>query len=91
MNFVKKFQIFFCFVSGKISLEIVSHDVLKKKKLLTTVKMPTFSEGQKCQFCKGVNPWFWSKNSKFLLLFGGQNEPRIMFHDVLDKKKTILQ
>ena len=56
MNFVKKFQIFFCFVSGKISLEIVSHDVLKKKKTIDHRKNANFSEGQTCQFCKEVNP-----------------------------------
>ena len=39
-----------------MSLEIVFHDALGEKKNILQKKK--FLEGQKWQFCKGVNPWF---------------------------------
>ena len=92
MIFVKKYQIFFYFVSGKISLEIVSHDVLKKKKkLFTTIKMTTFQKAKNANFAKGLTHDFSQKIQNFFFFFGGKMSQEIMFHDVLDKKETILQ
>ena len=91
MIFVKKFQIFFFFVSAKISLEIVSHNVLKKKKLLTTIKMTTFQKVKNANFAKGLTPDFSQKIQNFFYFLGGKMSQEIMFHDVLDKKETILQ
>ena len=34
---------------------------------------------------------FVKKNQNFPFPFLGQNEPRKMFHDVLDEKETILE
>ena len=42
-------------------------------------------------FSKGVNHDFCQKIQNFPILFLGQNEPRNMFHDVLDEKETILE
>ena len=52
-----------------MSLEIMFHDVLDKKKTILEWKNNKFLEGQNWQFCKGVNPWFLSKNAKFSFFF----------------------
>ena len=92
MIFVKKYQIFFYFVSGKISLEIVSHDALKKKKkLFTTIKMTTFQKAKNAIFAKGLTHDFSQKIQNFFFFFLGKMSQEIMFHYVLDKKETILQ
>ena len=67
------------------------HDVLDKKETILEQKNNNFSEGQNWQFCKGVSPWFFSKNAKFsFTFFKGKVSLEITFHDVLDKKETVL-
>ena len=53
--------------------------------------MKTFQKAKNDNFPKGLTHDFCQKMQNFLLLFLGQNEPRNMFHDVLDKKETILE
>ena len=68
------------------------HDDLDKKETIFEYKNNKFLQGQNWQFCKGVNPWFLSKNAKFsFFFFEGKMSQEIMFHDVLDKKETILE
>ena len=65
------------------------HDVLDKKETIYHYKNNNFSKGQKSQYSKGFNSWFLSKNAKFSFTFLNKMSLEIMFHYVLDKKKTI--
>ena len=41
-------------------------------------------------FCKGVNPWFWSKNGHFSNFFLGNIGQENVFYDILERKNTFL-
>ena len=44
-----------------------------------------------CHFSKGVNPWFWSKNSHFFNFFwSGKRGHKNVFQDILARKNTFL-
>ena len=43
------------------------------------------------QFCKGVNPWFWSKNGHFSnFFFLGNIGQENVFYDIVERKNTFL-
>ena len=60
-DFNPKIQNFSLFVFPQIILKIKFLHVLNKKETFLDHKNAYFSEGQKSQFSKGVNPRFWSK------------------------------
>ena len=73
---VKKRKIFSSFFLSKIGLEIMLSCVeimlcydLERKKAFQDDKNDNFVKSKKCLFSKVVNPRFWSKNSKFFLVF----------------------
>ena len=72
MIFVEKSKFSFTFFQGKMSLEIMFHDVLDKKDILLDNKITFFQKCQKRPFSKGVSP-------NFLLLFQGKKSIEIMF------------
>ena len=71
MLLVKKFQIFLYLDLVKVRLEIMLNNFEEKKKPIYTIKRTIFDspenrifpKSQKSYFSKGVNPWFWSKNT----------------------------
>ena len=73
---VKKFKFFSSLFLSKIGLEIMLSCVeimlcydLERKKAFQDDKNDNYVKSKKCLFSKVVNPWFWSKNSKFFLVF----------------------
>ena len=82
------FNLFFCFNIGK---ENDFYDILERKNDFLGYKKKKFKTSKNWHFSKGVNPWFWYKNSHFLKLFfwcniGQEN----VFYDILERKNTFL-
>ena len=89
-NKVQKMDIFPTFFLGNIAKENVFYDILEQKKAFLGYKNSKFKRSKNWHFSKGVNPWFWSKNSHFsnfffLVNIGKEN----VFYDILDQKKGI--
>ena len=54
-------------------------------------KNKKFKESKYWHFCKGVNPWFWSKNGHFSnFFFLGNIGQENVFYDILGRKKVFL-
>ena len=53
--------------------------------------MTTFQKAKNDNFAKGLTHDLSQKIQNFFSFFGGKMSREIMFHDVLDKKETILQ
>ena len=53
------------FLLGKIDQENVFYDILERKNAFLAYKNKKFKKSKNWHFCKGVNPWFWSKNGPF--------------------------
>ena len=50
-----------------------------------------FKKSINCYFCKGVNPWLWSKNGHFFnFFFLGNIGQEHVFHDILERINAIL-
>ena len=50
-----------CFL-GNIGEQNVFDDYLERKNAFLGYKNKKFKKSKNWHFCKGVNPWFWSKN-----------------------------
>ena len=61
------FSIFFFLVI--IGQENVFYDCLERKNSFLGYKNSMFKKWKYCDFCKGVNPWFWSKIGHFSIFF----------------------
>ena len=57
------------FFLGNIGQENVFYDILKPKNAFLGYKNKKLKKSKNWHFSKGVNPWFWSKNSYFSNLF----------------------
>ena len=66
---VQKMDIFPTFFLGNIAKENVFYDILEQKKAFLGYKNKKFKKSKNWHFSKGVNPWFWSKNSHFSKFF----------------------
>ena len=59
------------------------------KKPFLDYKNKKFKKSKNSHFCKGVNPWFWSKNGPFsnfyCLCNTGQEN---VFYDILERKNA---
>ena len=88
MILVKKYNFFLCFVSVKIRLQIMFNNVLERKETFIGPKKFNLWKSPKLHFSKGVNPCFWSKKVFFSLFVFGQNNPFLMFNNVLHNKET---
>ena len=71
------------FFLGNIGQENVFYDILKPKNAFLGYKNKKLKKSKNWHFSKGVNPWFWSKNSYFSNLFFlgniGQKMPFTIF------------
>ena len=57
------------FFLGNIAQENVFYDILQRKISFLGYKNKKFKKSKTWHFCKGVNPWFWSKNGHFSNFF----------------------
>ena len=57
------------FFLDNIGQDNVFYDILVRKNAFLGYKNKKFKKSKKWHFCKGVNPWFWSKNSNFSKFF----------------------
>ena len=76
---------FYCLCN--IGQENVFYDILERKNPFLGCKNKKFKWSKNWHFCKGVNPWFWSKNCPFsnfyfLCNIGQEN----VFYYILPKK-----
>ena len=69
---IGRFSIFFLVIIGQ---ENVFYDSLERKSAFLGYKNSMFKKWKNCNFCKGVNPWFWSKNGYFSNFFCRQYRP----------------
>ena len=79
------------FFLGNIGQENVFYDILERKNAFWGYKNKKFKKLKNWDFCKGVNPWFWSKNGHFSKIFflGNIGEENV-FDDILERKNAIL-
>ena len=87
MVLVQKWPFFQLFFFSTMSQEHVFNDILLRKTVFLGYKNKKFKKSKHWDFSKGVNPWFWFKNSLFFKLFflgniGQENE----FCDILNQK-----
>ena len=64
-GFGQKISIFPTFFLGNIGKENVFYDILERKNAFLRSKNIKFKRSKSWDISKGVNPWFWSKNSHF--------------------------
>ena len=56
-----------------------------KKTPFQAIKTASSKSGKNCDFCKGVNPWFWSKIAHFSMFFFQAIQARKnVFYDILE-------
>ena len=87
----KNSHFFNFFFLANIGQENVFYDILEGKNNFLGYKNMKSKKSKNWHFSKGVNPWFWSKNSHFSNFFflgniGGEN----VFCDILQRKNTFL-
>ena len=89
------------FFLRNIGQKNVLYDILKRKNAFLGYKDKKFKKSKNCYFCKGVNPWFWSKNHYFsmvlvqkwpfsLLFFLQTIGQENIFYDILKRKNAFL-
>ena len=91
MVLVQKWPFFQLFFLGNTGKENVFYDILEWKNAFLGYKNNKFKKFKNWHFCKGVNPWFWSKNSHFsnsffLVNIGQEN----VFYDILEQENAFL-
>ena len=76
---------------GNIGQENVFYDILEQKNAFLGYKNKKFKKSKNWDFCKGVNPWFWSKNGHFsTFFFFGNIGQEDVFYDILERKDAFL-
>ena len=92
MVLVKKWPFFHVFFLGNIGQENVFYTILEQKNVFLAHGNKKFKKSKNWDFCKGVNPWFWSKNGHFSMSFlffwniGQEN----VFYNILEPKNAFL-
>ena len=78
------------FFLGIIDQEHVFYDILEGKNVFLGYKNKKFKKSENWHFSKGVNRWFWSKNSHFAnFFFLGNKDQENVFYDILERKKCL--
>ena len=67
------------------------YDILVRKNGSLGYKNTKFKKSKNSHFSKGVNPWFWSKNSHFSNFFFQEIQARKMSFTIFQNKKTTFQ
>ena len=66
-------------------------DVLDRKERFLDLKSEVLKKSKKSTFCKGISPWFLSKNrALFHMFFLSQKSQKERFFDILDTKECFL-
>ena len=79
------------FFLRNIGQENVFYDILERKNAFQGYKKKKFKKSKNWHFSKGVNSWFWSKHGQFFqLFFLGNIGKENFFHDILERKNSIL-
>ena len=85
----KNWKFFHLFISGKISPENASNDILQRKNAFLDYKNKNLIKSNKEYSFKGVGPCFWSKISNFCPLYiSGKIGQEYAFHDILERKNA---
>ena len=91
MVLVPKWPFFDLFFLGNIGQENVFYDILEPKNAFLFYKNTKFKKSKNQHFCKGVNPWFWSKNGHFsTFFFLGNIGQENVFYDIVETKNAFL-
>ena len=90
MVLVQKWPFFQLFFLGNIGQENVFYDILERKNAFLGYKNSKFKKLKNLDFCKGVNPWFWSKIGHFSIFFLGNIGQENEFYDILEWKNASL-
>ena len=89
MVLVQKRPFFQLFFLRNISQKNVFHNILERKNAFQDYKNKKLKKWKNCHFCKGVNPWYWSKNGHFPnFFFLGNIGQKNVFYDILERKKA---
>ena len=78
------------FLSKKSQRQTV-FDILERKQWFLDLKSEVLQKSRKSTFCKGVSPWFLSKNRPFSYMFflSKKSQKQTVF-DILDRKECFL-
>ena len=77
------------FFLGIIEQQRLFYDILQQKNAFLGYKNSKFKTWKNCDFCKGVNPCFWSKIGHFSIFsFSGIIEEENVFYDILEQKNA---
>ena len=68
MVLVQNSPFFHVLFLGNIGQENVFYDILERKNAFLGYKNK-FKKSKNWDFCKGANPWFWSKTGHFSIFF----------------------
>ena len=91
MVLVQKWPFFQLFFLGNIGQENVFYDILEQKNAFLGYKNKKLKKIKNWHFCKGVNPWFSSKNGHFSnYFFLGNIDQENVFYDILERKNAFL-
>ena len=89
MVFVQKWPFHPLFFLDNTGQENVFYDILQRKSNFLGYKNKKFKKPKNWHFCKGDNPWFWSKNSHFsTFFFLGTIGQKNAFYDILERKNA---
>ena len=81
----------YMFVLSKQSKKETYFDILDSKEFFLDLKSETLAKSKKSAFCKGVSPWFLSKNRPFpYIFFSSKKSKKKTFFDILDRKECFL-
>ena len=88
--FWSKIGHFSTFFLGNIGQETLFYDILERENTSLGYKNKKFKKSKNCDFCKGVNPWFWSKIRHFSIFFLGNIGQENVFYDILERNNPFL-
>ena len=81
--------IFPTFFYGNIGQENVFDDILEPKNAFLGHKNKKFKKSKNGHFSKGINLWFWSKNSHFFnFFFLGNIAQENVFDDIVERENA---
>ena len=91
-GFGPKMALFFnFFFLSNIGQEKLFYDILERKNASLGYKNKNFKKSKNCHFSKGVNLWFWYKNSHLFNLFSlGNKGHENDFYDILERKNAFV-
>ena len=91
MVLVQNSPFFHVLFLGNIGQEKVFYDILERKNAFLGYKNNKFKKSKNWDFCKGVNPRFWSKIGHFsIFLFWSIIGEENVFYDILERKNAFL-